>query len=112
MPPSPPWVWHLAHWWVKTGLALGRVAAVRGRRGELVDDLLAVGVGQAAPLASSFLARAAIALIRVGRQRLLLVERELGEADAAVLSTASRSGRSIPRGGAFAGVPVASAGVA
>ena len=48
LPPSPECVWHLAQCLVKTTLPAIGVAGLLRQRQQLVDDLLPVGVGQAA----------------------------------------------------------------
>ena len=50
LPPSPEWVWHLAHCCLKTSLPCAASPPFRTTGGQRVDDLLAVGVGQAAAL--------------------------------------------------------------
>ena len=78
--PSPLCVWHLAHWFLKTSLAVGRVALLLGERQQLVDHLLPVGVGQAAALRRAAAAAACRdRLVGVVGQGLLLVERQVGE---------------------------------
>ncbi len=84
-PPSPEWVWHFAHCCVKTALPCAGIAPFQNDRGQGVDDLLAVGIGQAAPLAHEVLGASGDRLVRVIDQGLLLVERQLGQPDLALL---------------------------
>ena len=83
LPPSPPWRVALGALLLEDELALGGVARrwrTTGR--ERVDDLLAVGVGQAAAPGEQGLGPRGDRRVGVGGEGLLLVERELVEPDA------------------------------
>ena len=77
LPPSPRCVWHLAHCFLKTSLPLRGVAPLQDdRRRSSSMTFCAVGVGQAAALGEQRLGPLGDRLVRVGGQRLLLVERQ------------------------------------
>ena len=84
-PPSPEWAWHLAHCWRKTSLPRAASPPRRTIGASSSITFWRSGSGSPPPRESSRFASPAMDGIRMGRQRLLLVEGELVQPDLAPL---------------------------
>ena len=84
VPPSPPWRWHLAHCCCEDHLALDGVAASSDQGVSSSMTFWRSGSGRPPPWEQR-LGTAAIGRVGMGGQGLLLVERELGEPELALL---------------------------
>ena len=91
LPPSPEWVWHLAHFALEDLLARGGVAAIQDGGATGLDDLLAIRIGQPAAPGEQGLGPFGDRLVRMGCQGLRLVERQRdsGTLPASIRSTSA-----------------------
>ena len=96
--PSPLCVWHLAHWFLNTTLPAAASPFSLMTAHQVLDHLLPVGAGQGAAAPEDREGVPADAGVRVVGQSLLLVERQVGELELAVVDRA-RAGRASTRAG-------------
>ena len=84
-PPSPLWRWHLAHCCSNTSLPRPGSPPSLSCGREPIDHQLPIGVGKPAAMLEQLLGPRGDLAVGMGRQRLLLIESQLGEPGRVVL---------------------------